>query len=354
MNNDFIKSYISYKVKRLSEFASVFFVDFDDDFIMSRLNKYFDTYIDTYFYHTLATLDDGGVFDFKTVKEEFIGIRDDLLDEYANLELVVSNVEYKKNKNAICEMVDICLFVCQLDLFRFTSKELINEEFDKFITRYSVIKERLGDNLSKLLAKVKENFILENKIFNDDNSYFVVDYSNELKKDTLYLTKIKHTIKILESNYKKSMVERVFSDDRFTLDKIKTIFWKLSREIMRKFLNGENVGKYIVVIDDKLFQSENIELFNMINNSFLQRYLVLAVSFNGYAYNKSFLEKLGFSVACNLDLSHVGEVLDRLNSIDSEKFFAYILVNDYKDSDKETILGYECSTNVELYITKED
>lgn len=92
----------------------------------------------------------------------------------------------------------------------------------------------------------------------------------------------------------------------------------------------------------------------MIDNPFLKRYLILAVSFNSYTYHKDFLEYLGFKVGCYQDMKHIGEVLDKLNSIDAEKFFDYIFISDYKEKDKEVILGWECSPGVELYITKEE
>lgn len=354
MDNNFIGSYIKYKIKHLSEYASFFFIDYDKSLIKTCLNEYFEIYTNTYFYHILATLDKVVDYGYATIEQEFLGIREELLDEYTAYELVVSDNEYRRNREAIIEMVDICLFICQLDSFMFTSKETISEEFNSFIDGYPKIKERLGDNISKLVAKIKENFGLENRIFNDNNPSFVVDISQELKKNELYFVKVKHSIKKVESNYRKSMVARVFSDDRFTIDKVRTIFWRLPRNLIKKFMSGEKLGKYVVVLDDKMFQRDNIDLFKMIDNPFLKRYLVLGVSFNSYVYHKDFLADLGFRVACCQDLSHISEVLDKLNSIDSEKFFDYILINDYKDKDKDVILGYECSEGTELYITRED
>lgn len=354
MNSDFIRNYIKYKIKCLSEYASFFFQGYDQNLIDTCLRSYFETYTNTYFYHVLGTLDSANDFSLGTIKIELNGIKEEILDEYKDLEFIVENAEYMKNRNAIIEMVDVCLFICQLDWLRYKDKEMIVSEVNQFLNKFPVMKERLGTNCNRLISKIKENFTLEHKVFNDDKAFFKVDYTRELKKDVLYLTKLVHSIKILQTNYKKSMVERIFTDDRFTIEKTKTMFWKLPRELMRKFLAGEKIGKYIVIIDDKMFQRGNIDLFRMIDNPFLKRYLVLAVSFNSYQYHRDFLEYLGFEVACNQDLSHVGEVLDKLNSIDSEKFFNYILINDYKYNDKETILGYECNPGLELYITKEE
>ena len=354
MINDFVRSYIRFKIKRLSEFASFFFNGYNDELIIKWLGSYFDTYTNTYYYNILATLDTAEVFDLNTVRLEFLGIKEDILDEYNDYELTVENVDYGKHRDAISDMVDICLFICKLDTFKFSSKDNINDEFIELINNYPGLKLRLGDNLGKLITKIKETYVLEEKIFSDVNSFFLIDYSQELKKGKLYNTKLRHNIKILESNYKKSMVERVYSDDRFTIEKIRNSFFKLSRDLMKMFSKGEKLGKYIIMLDDKVFQRGNIDLFRMIDNPFLKRYLVIGVSFNSYAYHKDFLEYLGFRYACYQDLSHISEVLDKLNSIDAEKFFDYILITDYKDKEKDLILGYECSEGIELYITRED
>lgn len=354
MMNDFVRSYIKFKIKRLSELASFFFNGYNEELINKWLASYFETYTNTYYYNILATLDDAEIFDLNTVQLEFLGIKEDLLDEYNDYELSVENIDYEKHKMAISDMVDICLFICKVDTFVFSSKDNIYEEFIELINNYPGLKLRLGDNLGKLITKLKESYVVEEKIFSDANSYFLMDYSQELKKGKLYNTKLKHNIKILESNYKRSMVERVYSDDRFTIEKIRNSFFKLPRDIMRKFIKGEKLGKYIIMLDDKVFQRGNIDLFRMIDNPFLKRYLVIGVSFNSYAYHKDFLEYLGFKYACYQDLSHISEVLDKLNSIDAEKFFSYILVTDYKDKEKALIQGYECSEDLELYITKED
>lgn len=354
MNCDFIRSFLNYKIKYLSECASFFFEDYDQELVSTCLKTYFKTYVNTYFYHILGTLDLANDYGYETIYEELDGIKEEILDEYKDVEFNVSNEEYIRNRKVISEMVEICMFMCQLDWLKFSSKESVADEVAKFIDKYPNIKVKLGDRKAKLIAKVKEYYNVTIKVFNDDKSYFQVDCVQELKKDELYLTKLVHNIKTLQTNYKKSMVERVYSDERFNVEKIKTIFWKLPREIMRKFLNGEKIKKYVVVIDDKMFQRGNVDLFRMIDNPFLKRYIILAVSFNSYSYHRDLLEYLDFTVACNQNLLHINEVLDKLNTIDAENFFKYILISDYKDKDKEVILGYKCNEEVELYITKEE
>lgn len=354
MNSDFIRSFIKYKIRRLSEYASFFFMDYDQELMGTCLRTYFETYTNTYFYHVLGTLDEADDFGFSTIQAEFEGIKEELLDEYKDLEFVIPNLEYERNKVAISEMVQVALFICHLDQIRFTSKGEILEQFNEFIEKYPQMKVRLGSNSSKLIAKIKENENILSKVFNEEKEYFKIDHTQTLKKDSLYYVKLDYNIRTLQSNYKKSMVERVYADDRFTIEKLKNIFWKLPRELMRKFIYQEKIGKYVIVLDDKMFQRGNIDLFRMIDNPFLKRYLVLAVSFNSYTYHKDFLEYLGFKVGCYQDMKHIGEVLDKLNSIDAEKFFDYIFISDYKEKDKEVILGWECSPGVELYITKEE
>lgn len=353
MNCDFIRSYVNYKIKYLSECASFFFMDYDKELIGTFLKTYFETYANAYFYHVLGTLDEATDYGIKTIQLELDGMKEEILDGYKALEFRTPNEEYIRNKTAIKEMVEICIFIIKLDWFKFSEKDSIEEEFNLFLKKFSNIKERLGVNSNKLLAKVKENYSLENKVFSTDKEYFSVDYRQVLKKDELYLINLEHNIRILQTNYKKSMVERVYTDERFNKEKCKTLFWKISRELMRKYLNNEKIDKYIVTIDDKMLQKGNIDLFKMIDNPFLKRYLVLAVSLNSYNSNREFVDELGFLIACSQNLLHINDVMDKLKTIDAENF-KYILISDYKEKDKDTILGYKCSDEVELYITKEE
>ncbi len=354
MNNDFIRSYIKFKVRRLIGATSFFFMDYDKMLIEGWLNKYFSVYTDTYFYHILSTLDKAVDFGYDTLSKELYGMKEEILDDYSEYEDSSDLDTYQRNRMAIEEMVEVCLMMCELDKIKFASLEDVSKEVISFISGFPNIRGKLQENEGKFINYIKETYTKEEKILKDLTSYFKVDVNFELKKENLYLTKVVHTIKTLEENFKRSMVHRVFSDDRFAIEKLRLLFWKLPRELLLRFLRGEKVNKFVVILDDKIFQRGNIDLFRMIDNPFLKRYLVLGVSFNSYEYHRDFLEYLGFRVACVQDLSHTVEVLDKLNSIDAEKFFNYILITDYKDKDKDVILQYQCSEDLELYIIKEE
>lgn len=354
MSYDLITEFLNYKIKRLRGFASLFFVGYNTSFVSYNLTRFFETYINTHYYHILATLDSSDSYDLDTVYEEFLGLKEELLDIYSGYELEVSDEEYKNGRLAISDMVDICMFICKLDKYKFSSRDGIGDEFNKFISEYPDMKDRLGNNIFKLISKLRENYSAVNKTFKDDNPYFVIDYSKKFLEDEVCLVDLRHNVKTLQSNYKEVLVEKVYSSEVLIVDKCFTLFWKLSKEILRRVVNDLEIPKYLVIIDDKLFQRNNMNMFSMINNPIMKRYVTLVISYNSYGYHRDFIFDLGFRIACIQDLSHIPDAVDRINSIDSEGVFDYIIVTDYKEKDEETIRKYQCRDGVGFFITKEE
>ena len=81
----------------------------------------------------------------------------------------------------------------------------------------------------------------------------------------------------------------IFDEDNFIIERARTLFWKLSKEILNKYLNGYEVGKYLVIVDDKLFQKSNLNIFSMIDNPILKRHVTLIVTYNCYGYHRNFI-----------------------------------------------------------------
>lgn len=354
MSYDLITEFLNYKIKRLRGYASLFFVGYNKKFVSYNLTRFFETYVNTYYYHLLATLDNADIYDMNTVYEEFVGLKEELLDIYSGYELEISDDEYKNGKLAINDMVDICLFICKLDNYKFSSRDNVGDEFNKFISEYPKMKDRLGNNIFKLISKLRDNYSVCNKTFKDDNPYFVIDYSKKYLDNEVCLIRLKHNVKVLQSNYKEILVEKVYSGENFIVDKSFTLFWKLSKEILRRVVEGDEITKYLVVVDDKLFQRSNINIFSMINNPIMKRYVTLVVSYNCYGYHRDFIFDLGFRIACIQDLSHIPEVVDRISSIDNEGVFDYIIITDYKEKDEDIVKKYQCREGVGFFITKEE
>lgn len=353
MSSNLITSFLDYKVRYLSDFGSLFFPDYKKEFINDKLSKYFRTLVNGYFYHIFETLDNPENLSFETMRDELIGKKEELLDEYSICELEFSDEEYKKNCFAIEEMVKVCLFVFAIDRVKFTSKDSISEELNNFVKNYPSMKEILGNNIFKLVTKIKEVYSVQGKVFKDDNPYYVVDYSKVLNEDVIF-TKLVHSIKLIDANYKNTLVARVYSDKRFEFDKLNTLVWKLSRDILDKTLNRVKIKNYLVYVDEDLFERGKFLLSEEFDNPILKKYINLVFNYNTYKQHEDLIKSLGYRVSCIQDLSHINEVVEKLNSIDNEGVFDYILVSDYKEKDEEDIKKFKCRDDVSLFILKEE
>lgn len=354
MSYDLITEFLNYKIKRLRGYGILFFDGFNEEFLTYNLTRFFTTYVNTYYYHILDTLNSSEVYNLDVVFQEFLGLKEELLDEHSGYELLLSNEEYQKDVAAINEMVDICMFLCNLDQVQFTSRDNIADEFNAFISNYRELKDRLGNNIFKLITKLKENFTIVSKLFKDDDSVFKLNLEKKLGESNICLVRLDHDIKVLQSNYKEVLVKKVYDEDNFIIERARTLFWKLSKEILNKYLNGYEVGKYLVIVDDKLFQKSNLNIFSMIDNPILKRHVTLIVTYNCYGYHRNFIFDLGFKIGCIQDLSHNYDVTDKLNTIDGEEVFDYIIISDYREKDKDEITKFKCRDGVEFFITKEE
>ena len=55
---------------------------------------------------------------------------------------------------------------------------------------------------------------------------------------------------------------------------------------------------------------------------------------------------LNHKVACSVDLSHINDVVDKLNQIEAMANFEYIFVTDYKDKDEDLIKNFKANYGI--------
>ena len=100
--DNLINVFMNYKVNRLVQYG-VFLLNQDTPFLRKVLKHYFQTYVDNYYYHVFHTIDDDR-FNEKNLKLEFTGAKEEMLDDYREYELQVSNEEYAENQAIIRDM----------------------------------------------------------------------------------------------------------------------------------------------------------------------------------------------------------------------------------------------------------
>ncbi len=353
MNYDLISRYMNYKVKLLTDCGLIFFPDYNKKFLRGAFNSLFTTYINTYYYHILDTLEYDIDYDQETLKKEYEGKKYEILEEFAEDELVLSNEEYTKNKNAIDDIIDIALFLVELDQLKYENKEEIAYKVAKFVEEYPKIDEKLQNNIYKLIYRIKQNYNVDYKLFKEDNPQFIIDYSKTISNKGYIIVNLLPNIKILNTNYKKNLVYKVYNKEELIIKKMSTLIYKLSRDILDKALNGKKIDKYFIDIDESLFQKGKLIVIDALDNKLLRDHIVLMITNNSYKAHQEYLRSLNFSFACKQDLSNIYNVLEKLGDIDQQMFFDYIVVDKYKDKDEEYLINFSCREGVEFFVLEE-
>ena len=136
--------------------------------------------------------------------------------------------------------------------------------------------------------------------------------------ENLILVELIPNIKMLEVNYKRILINRVFNDDKLNKDKMIILIQKLSKEILRKVVYGEHLDLYVVNIFDNMFYRNKFLLSELLDNDLLKQYFVFMSNFNTYNSRKNFFNTNNFKYACLQDCLHINDVVNKFNIIDAE------------------------------------
>ena len=341
MDLNVITSFLNYKITYLTQCGLLFFNDVDKEFILKHLNLYITTYVNNYYYHKSETLENVEKVNEDVILKELFGKRIELLDELCEYELEMDNYIYSSYKKALIEMVEIVFFLSKIDRLRFDSKDDIEVKFNKLMEYNPKMKERLGNNLIKLFLKVKENYNKEIKVL-APTGFYKTDYSKFIDDNLIYVS-LYHDISILKTNYRNIFVDRIYKDDKYNVDKVSCLIWNISISILENIIGNKNIDKYLVDIPSNLFYRGKFILEEEFNNDLLRKNVILV--FNNYTYkdNIEIIKGLNHKVACSVDLSHINDVVDKLNTIEAMADFEYIFVTDFKEKDEDLIKNFKAN-----------
>ena len=339
MDLNVITGFINYKINYLTQCGLLFFDDIDKDFILNHLNQYITTYVNNYYYHRTETLDNVEKVNEDIILKELFGKRVELLDEFCQYELEMDNYIYSKQKKALIEMVEIVFFLSKVDRLRFDSKDDLEIRFNKLMEYNPKIKERLGNNLIKLFLKVKDNYNKELKIL-APTGFYKTDYSKFIDNNLIYVS-LYHDISILKTNYRNIFVDRVYKDNKYNVDKVSCLIWNISISILENIINCRTIDKYLIDIPSNLFYRNKFLLEEEFNNCLLKENVILVFNNNTYKDYVEIIKSLNHRVACSVDLSHINDVVDKLNQIEAMGEFEYIFITDYKEKDEDLIKNFK-------------
>ena len=348
--NNLITVFMNYKIDRLTEYG-VFLVQQDSEFIRQVFKEYFRVYVDNYYYGIFHTIDNGK-YNEKNLKLEFKGIMEEMLDDYREYELQVSNKEYADNRKLICDMNPICEEIIKIDFLEFENKEDIPVKVYDFIQQHSLLKELCEGRENHLTRLVRETYLVCLKLLNYQDNYFHIEKREFQKQKDKYFIELVPGIKVLDV-YRKSMVHKIYQDERLDSSKIECLMQKVSLELLKGLLKKEKLPLYFLRLGDSVIARGKIQnsTIALMDNPIFQKYVVLGISYNTFVNQRSaFLEDYQF--ACIQDFKHINDIYQKVETIYQEGTFNYLIVDDYRINDHDFFADYE-SDSMEMLMFEE-
>lgn len=263
---------------------------------------------------------------------------EELLDEYRNYELQVSNEEYSNNVKIIKELKDISYEITKIDLLNYKDRDDVVDVVSKFIKENSLLNNLIGERLIKLISLVKEYYTNTSKIFNYQDEFFYIENRKFKNSNYSYLV-LNYNIKLL-NNYRKGLVRRVYSHEDYDFSKFNLIMKKISIDIIKNIKNRDKL--YFVELSDDFIYRGKIKnkVYELMDNPLIRKHVVFLVNYNLYLNQKEAFS-FDYLFGCIQDFTYIQDIYKKTDNIYNEGMFNYLVVSGCKEKDKKFFMEYE-------------
>ena len=348
-----VTKYLEYKKNKLISYGLALFSDSEyHDFLIECLKKYINNYIEVKYHQKFETVSDNAEVTKEVIEEEQMGMRLELLDDLSVKEIIETNEGYIRKQELINISALIAKTIIKIDTLDLT-EENKEEKLDKVLKEAS--KEfTLRQNAKTLIVKIwREQGSTIKKILTPKENFTLnlIPYENNIKE-------VKIIPKIKQLNmYKKSLVARVYQEEKVTYEKIKLMLILLNQLVLEKLIKKEEIGNYIVIIPDEIWtrKQKMEELYELLEDKILKEHILLGITYNTIIASKTIQEKRKekYKFICLQDFTHINDIPTKINNIDTSNLFDYLMVTSYKDKDFKEFENIEVTTMKGILFSKE-
>lgn len=356
MSDCIITKYLTYKKSRLITYGKIIFSDIENlDFLTSCYEKYITNYIEVYYYHIFSTIETSPeIISQEILKEEQTGIQLEELDHLKEFELIDSNEQYQRKKQLIHIAKDICFFLANLDRVPLIDKNELDNQL-LVLKEDENIKELLTEEVVRNLKNEIMNTIKTEQKLVEENSIFSIKEIN--LTENLTEVKIEYYSKKLQTNYKKSLVERVYHQEEILEKKTILLVKKILLEVLRALISKKEIKHYIIEVEDNIFSNKDTikEMFSLLDDNLAKENIILGISYDQYSASRFITEKYKeqYHFACYQDFTYINDYNAKFTNIENAQVFDYIVVTGYKDKEYEWLKKYTPAVVKEVLFSKE-
>lgn len=348
-----ITNYLEYKKNKLISYGLALFSESEyHNFLVECLKKYINNYIEVKYHQKFETVSDNAEMTKEVIEEEQVGMRLELLDELSVKEIIETNESYIRKQELINITFSIAKIIIKLDSLDLTEDNK-EEKLDKLLKEAS--KEfPLRQNAKTLIVKIwreKEGTIKKILSPKDNFSLNLISYENNIKE-------VRLTPQIKQLNlYKKSLVKRVYEEEKITYEKIKLMIILLNRLVLEKLIKKEKIENYIVIIPDEIWirKPKIEEIYELLEDKILKEHILLGITYNTLINNKSIQEKHKekYKFVCLQDFTHINDIPTKISNIDAANLFDYLMITAYKAKDFKEFENIEVTSMKGILFSKE-
>lgn len=353
MKENLITKFLTYKKKRLTSYALSLFQDETYlDFTIECFQKYINNYIEVWYHHQFETLGNNAKVDQETIKIEQEGMRLELLDKLSVKEIMETNESYMRKKEIINVTQQYIEAVISFDQKKVTP-ENIEEIVTDIVNRISRKLPVLQTAIKTWIKKWQETEKTIKTILTPNNNFILnqIPYA-----ENLWELKIISNIKQLNL-YKKSLVKRVDQEEKVVEEKIKLSVILLNQVILQQLVEKKPFGNYIILIPDSLWTKKEFMniIYQLLGDDILKQHTLLGISYNQMMASKPIQEKKqeGYQFICYQDLTHIIDIPNKIETIDTSNYFNYLMITGYKPKDFAIIEKEEPTNMKEILFSKE-
>ena len=348
-----ISKYLTFRKTRLITYG-LLIIDNPkySSFIKDSFKEYINNYIELIYHKKLETLDKVNKITLDIIQKEQEGKRLEQLDTLASRELLETNEGYLDKKKLINLIAEV-----MLDLISFDQKDLTEEnienEINDFLTRVSKKVDIKENTHKKLLREWKKTEKTLEKVLQKEKNF---NLSMKEYEENIHEVKLTKNMKQLNI-YKKNLVTRVEQEEKIAIEKIKLSLMLLNEEILTKVINKEEIGAYIIYIEDELWKKRDYVdcISSLIDDDILKAHIHLGIHYNLYMSSKTIqkLKQLNYQFACYQDFSRINDLGTKLDTLDSSNIFTYLIITGYKEKDYKDLEKQEPTNIKKILFSKE-